>query len=41
MNIVNKKKISETKLISHLIKHPIEVKDFTPFTRDEAHHRKL
>ncbi len=39
VTVLKKKKITETKIISRLINQPIEVREFTPMTREEAHER--
>lgn len=39
VTVFQKKKITETTLLSRFIKKPIEVRGFTPLTRGEAHER--
>ena len=41
VTVVSQKKTAKTGIIAELIENPIIVKDFKPFTREEAHDRKL
>ena len=38
--IIRKQKTSTTGMIARLMSNPLEVKDFTPLTREETHERK-
>ena len=41
VTILTPRKTAKTGFIAELIDNPIEVVDFTPLTRDEAHDRSL